>query len=245
MSSSAEPVRRDGRPLAVALALAILFAGMRAVGVLGPAATRWVLPLGFVMMAAAPWVLLNRDGRREIGLRRPASGGHYLAASVLGAIAALGCFVLGVALFGDTSDNWFVSIASNYRRTLDTSRFSIAQLHLAFTLPALLFSPIGEEIFFRGVLQRSLEQRFSVKASTALECAAFGAIHLCHHGLLLGAAGMTLRAGSGAMWGVLMFLVSWMFAWIRKRSGSLYPAMASHAAFNATMNATIFAFLWR
>jgi uncharacterized protein len=40
----------------------------------------------------------------------------------------------------------------------------------------VLFSPIGEEIFFRGVLQRALEQRFSVNTSTSIECAAFGLV---------------------------------------------------------------------
>jgi hypothetical protein len=38
--------------------------------------------------------------------------------------------------------------------------------------------------------------------------------------------------------------LAWMFAGIRRRSGSIYPAMASHAAFNLTMNVLIFAALW-
>jgi membrane protease YdiL (CAAX protease family) len=95
------------------------------------------------------------------------------------------------------------------------------------------------------MLQRSLEQRLSVNASTFIECAAFGIVHLCHHGLALGATGVTMRPVSGALWVVLMFFVALMFARIRKRSGSLYPAMAAHAAFNATMNSVIFAFLWK
>jgi len=78
-----------------------------------------------------------------------------------------------------------------------------------------------------------------------LMCAAFGIVHLCHHGLALGAAGVTIRPFSGALWVVLMFLVALLFAEIRKRSGSLFSAMASHAAFNATMNFVIFAFLWK
>lgn len=35
---------------------------------------------------------------------------------------------------------------------------SAAQLHLVFTVPALVFSPIGEEIFFRGYLQYTLQR---------------------------------------------------------------------------------------
>jgi membrane protease YdiL (CAAX protease family) len=204
-----------------------------------------MLPLGFMLMMASPWLLLNKEGRRQIGLRAPSSLLQYPTAVLCGVAAALACFAIGVVLFGEGGDNWFVSVASNYRATMDTSRFSAAKLYLIFTLPALLFSPIGEEIFFRGMLQRSLEDRLSVNASTFIESAAFGIVHLCHHGLALDAAGLTVRPVSGALWVVLMSLVAWMLAGIRKRSGSLYPAMASHAAFNATMNWVIFAFLWK
>lgn len=138
------------RALAVVLALAVLFAGMRFVGMLGPASTRWMLPLGFVLMAAAPWMLLSREGRRQIGLRPAVSFSQYLPA-VLGGVAAA---------------------------------------------------------LFRGMLQRSLEERLSVNASTSIECAVFGIVHLCHHGLALGAAGVVIRPLSGALWVVLMFLVA-------------------------------------
>jgi membrane protease YdiL (CAAX protease family) len=233
------------RALVLIVGLAVLFAGMRFVGTLGPTTTRWMLPLCFVLMATAPWMFLSGEGRRQIGLRPPSSFSQYPAAVFGGLAAALACFALGTMLFGDGADNWFMSVAANYRSTMDTSRFSTAKLYLIFTLPALLFSPIGEEIFFRGMLQRSLEERLSVNASTSIECAAFGIVHLCHHGLALGAAGVTIRPLSGALWVVLMFFVALMFAAIRKRSGSLFPAMASHAAFNATMNSVIFAFLWK
>jgi uncharacterized protein len=164
---------------------------------------------------------------------------------VIGALYVFICFAIGFALFNSSVDNWFVSIANNYRSIMDTTRFSILQLHLIFTLPALIFSPIGEEIFFRGLLQRTLEERFSIKASTLIECALFGVVHLCHHGLFWGAMGLILLPYSGALWVALMFVAGFLFAWQRKRSSSLYPAMLSHAVFNLVMNITIFSVLWK
>src|SRR5436190_289841 len=153
-------------------------------------------------------------------------------------------WLLAVALFGSGDDNWFVSIARNYQRQMDTTGWDLLRLHLVFTVPAMIFSPIGEELFFRGYLQHVLERRFSARASTLAECAAFAAIHLCHHGLYNSAAGLGLRPLSGAIWMLLMFCAAMLFAWLRKRSGSLLPAIVSHAAFNMVMNRTIFGFLW-
>jgi len=233
-----------GRALPLVLFFALLFAAMRGAGMLGPATMRWMLPASFVTMTLLPWLLMSADGRRHIGLRRPASWLVLLPAILAGACAAMACGAAGLLLFGHGLDNWFMTVAASYRRMMDTSAFDMLTLHLVFTLPALLFSPIGEEIFFRGILQRALEQRFSVRISTALECAAFGLVHLIHHGLVVGATGISIRPVSGALWVAAMCVTAGLFANVRKRSGSLFPAMAAHAAFNAAMNGMIFALLW-
>lgn len=222
----------------------MVFAAFRAVGMLGPGSLRWLLPLGFVLMSLCPWLLLTAAQRRDIGLRLPRQPRFYALAILSGAAAALVCFSLGTALFGAGDENWFVSVAGSYRRVMDTSGWSMLQLHLVFTVPALIFSPIGEEIFFRGYLQYVLEQRFGAGVATVTECAAFALVHLCHHGLLLGTAGLELLPLSAAIWMVLMFGAAFLFAWLRKTSNSLLPAIVSHAVFNLVMNFTIFTYLW-
>lgn len=224
--------------------LVVLFAAMRFLGMLGPASLRPLLPISFVLMTMAPWLLLGRNGRLDIGLQRPQSWLTLGPAIVAGAMAALACFGLGLLMFGHSQDNWYVTIAASYRGMVDTAGFSPWKLHLVFTLPALLLSPIGEEIFFRGLLQGALEQRFAVRMSRGIECSLFALVHLCHHGITIGGAGMIIRPVSAAWWVGAMFLTAFLFAAIRKRTGSLFPAIAAHAAFNATMNAVIFAFLW-
>ncbi len=194
-------------------------------------------------MAAAPWVLLTRNGRHEIGLQRTFLSSIYLQSIVFGAAAAVACFLVGLALFGTSIDNWFVSIAVSFGRSVN-AKLPLLPLYLLFTIPSMIFSPFGEEIFFRGLLQRALEERFSVRTSTWVECLLFGLVHLCHHGLVAGAAGLTLLPRSAPIWFVLMVMVGHLFAWLRKRSESLYPAIASHAAFNFAMGTCIFLALW-
>jgi membrane protease YdiL (CAAX protease family) len=162
---------------------------------------------------------------------------------VIGVAASVACFAIGFLLFERGEDNWFVSVGNSFRAQ-PTPNFSIVQLHLMFTIPAIIFSPIGEEVYFRGVLQRALETRFSSPLSAALESSWFGAAHLIHHGLILTAAGFAFRPVSGTLWFLLTTLLSLVFAALRKASDSVFPAVIAHSAFNATMNFFIFGYLW-
>lgn len=235
-----------GLPLGMgglALALCIIFLALRALAMFGPASMRALLPLTFIAMTLLPWLVLSPHGRYQIGLKFPASGAWFAAALGAGIAAAAACFVAGHVLYGASSGNWFVSVANVYRAH-PTAGFSLLQLHLTFTIAACLFSPIGEELFFRGFLQKVLEQRVPRAAATHLEAALFALVHLCHHGIVATAAGLVLLPGSAGIWVMLMFCVAWLFAWLRQASDSLLPAIVAHAAFNATMNSFIFAFLW-
>lgn len=227
----------------LALLLSALFLAVRAYAMLGPPPMRGLFLLMCVAMIALPWIVLSPHGRYQIGLKFPTSGSYFLGALAIGIAAAGLCFVLGYLLYGTTADNWFVSVARSYQQQ-PTQGLSLLQLHLMFTIAACLFSPIGEELFFRGFLQKVLEQRLSARASTHLQGALFALVHLCHHGILATAAGLALLPGSGALWVLLMFALAWSLAWLRRASDSLLPAVLAHAAFNATMNACIFAFLW-
>ena len=234
-------------PLAGALLcalLCLLLIALRAAGTLGGPSLRPLLPLGFVLMMALPWILLSAEGRARIGLQAAPGPSAYGIGVAGGAAAALFCFALGMLLYGAGADNWFVSVAAAMRGAVNPTAMSLPALQLVLTLPALIFSPIGEEIFFRGFLQRALEQGLTVRAATLVEAGLFGLVHLCHHGLSAGAAGLSLHAVSGALWVLLMFGTALLFAGLRRRYDSLLPAMAAHAAFNLTMNAAIFLVLW-
>ncbi|MES2317152.1 MAG: type II CAAX endopeptidase family protein [Pseudomonadota bacterium] len=228
---------------ALALILCMLFVGVRAFAMLGPTSARGLFLLMCVAMIALPWVLLSPHGRYQMGLKAPRAAGYLAIGLGIGIAAAALCFVIGFLLFGSSADNWFVSVARSYQGQ-STAGYSILQLHLTFTIVACLFSPIGEELFFRGFLQKVLEQRLSVRASTHVEAGLFALVHLCHHGIVATAAGLVLLPASGALWVLLMFILAWCFAWLRRASDSVWSAVVGHAAFNATMNSFIFAFLW-
>lgn len=227
----------------LALLLSAVFLGMRAYSTLGPPAARGLIALMCIAMAVLPWLVLSPHGRYQIGLKQPTGSAWYGAALALGLAFAGICFASGYVLYGQTADNWFVSVANSYRAH-PTAGFSLLQLHLTFTIAALLFSPIGEELFFRGFLQNVLEQRLTPNASTSVQSGLFALVHLCHHGILATAAGFVLLPVSAALWVLLMFALSLGLSWLRRASDSLLPPVLAHAAFNAAMNSFIFAWLW-
>lgn len=226
-----------------AVLLGLAFTALRAAAMLGPVAWRPLFFIHCLAMIATPWLLLPREGRKAAGIRRGGSPAIYGAALVFGVAAASLCHLIGYGLFGTGADNWYVSVANSFRAQ-PTPGLSTLQLYLIFTIPGILFSPFGEEIFFRGVLQRALETRFSARTSTLIEAGWFGAAHLIHHGLLVTAACLSLRWTSAPLWLLLMTGLSIGFAWLRKKAGAVWPAVAAHAAFNATMNAFIFTYIW-
>jgi membrane protease YdiL (CAAX protease family) len=214
---------------------------MRAFGTLGPLQFRPLLPLGFVLMALSPWLLLTRTGRQQIGLISASVTSVYFQAAITGALLALVIGALGTLLFGSSPQNWYVSVLASFSNSFDTRGKPTWLLFLVFTAPAVLFSPIGEEIFFRGVLQKTLEGPLSLQVATRLECGAFAIVHLCHHGLHREGDALALWLPSGLFWVALMYAAAHLFAHWRKRSGSVFPPIVSHMAFNGTMGAYIFA----
>ncbi len=160
-----------GHILNVAIGFGFLFTVIRVVGTIGPPAYQWVMPFGFLIMMLMPFVFLERGGRKIIGFKKSISSRYYLIALIIGIAAASLCYATGILLFGTSYNNWFVTIKNSYLNTLDTSGMSLVTMFLTFTLPAIFFSPVGEEIFFRGFLQESLATKFSYRNSMTIDSA--------------------------------------------------------------------------
>jgi len=234
--------------LVLVLAAALVFSAMRVVGALGGASWQFLLPLGFVLMTALAWVLYTSAGRQKLGFAS-CSGIAALRWFVVGMLASAVCYGVGMLAFGATEQHWYVSIGQNFVGNLPASAVNslpLWALALMFILPAALFSPIGEEVFFRGVLQHTLEQHVPQPVATWVECGWFALVHLCHHGLVLTAVGSDVRLlGMSALaWVLLMLSVARLFVHAKRQTGSIYIAMACHCGFNVGMGLCIFLLMW-
>jgi membrane protease YdiL (CAAX protease family) len=153
-------------------------------------------------------------------------------------------FGLGMILYGDSPDNWCISIHNYLHLEEMRGLMSPLSLFALYALPAIFLNPIGEEILFRGIIQQSFARRFNAVIATLVNALLFGLIYLYLHGLWRDASGFHLRVGSAAVAFLLMACFGAVFTLCRMRSGSLWPAMVAHAAFNLTvLAATIHEFV--
>ena len=192
----------------------------------------------FILMALVPFVLLNRSARTIIGFAR-CSWTWIGLSFVLGALAAITIYLLGLLLFSASSPHWYRVIMDSFNeRDIIAQIKPSALLFLLFALPSLLFSPVGEEFFFRGFLHETIAMRWGSQAALALDATLFGVIHLAHYGLYYQQGSLALRSHAFT-WVLLMAATAILFYFVRKKSGSLWAAVSCHAGFNLAMMACI------
>ena len=163
-----------------------------------------------------------------------------VVSAAAGAACGLVFFALGMAMFGNTPDNWCISIRNYLHFDEMRGLLSPAGLFAAYSLPATFLNPVGEEILFRGIIQQAFTERFNAVVATLVSSSLFALVYLSLHGIWSDAAGYHLRALSAAIAVVLMTGVGAVFTLCRTRSGTIWTAMAAHAAFNlALLAATI------
>jgi CAAX protease family protein len=234
-----------GKAWIVCLILFLALGGLRAYGLLGPADVRMAVMVNFFLMWFLPLIFFTRAGRSAMGLKKADRRIWLLWGPLLGIAGAVLMFAVGYGLYGAGPENWYVSIMNSW--AVDSSMRELPRgiLFLIYTLPAVIFSPVGEEFFFRGMIHASVGEQWGQRAATWANATAFAAVHLLHHGIRWNGGVLEISWVSGSLWFLLMMGLSWIFRQCLRRSASIWPAVAAHAAFNLTMNIIIFLTLFR
>jgi membrane protease YdiL (CAAX protease family) len=195
--------------------------------------------LHFVALMLTPFLFLSVHGRTTLGLSRAPEPAWIPWAILLGAVSAVVAWWVGLLLFGQSQDNWYVTVSATLMRDPRLGGMGPSALFLTLAIPAALFSPMGEELFFRGVFHDAVAERLGQEAATAANAAAFGLMHLFHHGVALSPAGVDWRPVSGLLWVVITMGLGVLFTVCRQRGGSIWAPVVAHSAFNVSMVAII------
>lgn len=173
------------------------------------------ITIGLITLGAATFIALSvtgHDWRHVTGLSRFSSRDV-----AVGIVLALANSISVSAWLGELSMKLFPQFVLDL---FDTSRVLAAAMtnrieQTAVIIAVVVLAPLAEEFFFRGVFFHGLNRRFSVMTSAVISGVIFSAYHLDPVGFLP-------RVEIGV---VLALLVA--------KTGSLWPAIAAHAANNA------------
>jgi membrane protease YdiL (CAAX protease family) len=198
--------------------------------------------IGLIMLISAvvPFVFLGRFGQKTIGITKPKSYRWLLWAFAAGLTASLILFVLGDFLYGNSFQNWYVYIAKSYQIPQDISVNDKKTMFIIMALVGMTFSPVGEEVFFRGIVHSSFAKSIGEKRASVVDALAFALTHISHFGLVIIDGQWDFYVIPTLIWVSGMFLLSLVFYQFKKRSGSIWGAILCHAAFNLGMIYSIF-----
>tara|TARA_R110002167_G_scaffold23281_4_gene82715 strand:- start:50 stop:793 length:744 start_codon:yes stop_codon:yes gene_type:complete len=196
----------------------------------------------FLIMWLAPFVLLTKEGRQFIGIKWTKNLQWLARSFVLGILACAVIFLLGKYLYQDAIENWFVYISKSYGNIpVEELNGNHKKIYFAvFAVIGMTFSPIGEELLFRGLIHQSFVSKFGNNKASIFDSLAFAIVHLAHFGIINTIGGWKLLIVPAMIWMILMFLTSRLFFYCKQKTASVYGAILSHAGFNFAMTYFIF-----
>lgn len=232
--------------MATAIALILVFSAIRFYLVLQAQRSGSYQFVSLIFIAMALFVLfgLNYQGRMRIGLKRPERWSKVLEVFGWGITAAV---IMGLAAnynYELTDENWFVYISKSFGDV--PSPLSTQERWIYFGIFAwigMTFSPIGEELFYRGLIHESLVPQLGQKPATIIDSLAFSLVHLAHFGMYPTADGWGFYPYAAFLWVGFLVLTCIVFTLARNATGSIWGAVAAHAGYNVGMNAIIFFYI--
>jgi membrane protease YdiL (CAAX protease family) len=210
--------------------------------------TMWAPALASLLSGRAArrhlWSSIKKGGFRSWGYALLLGFSFSLVQNLLVAITSTGQW--NQAMFELTSDGSGIAAIHQVRMMLGSGNQSFAffALNLSVTLcvAALLFGLIGglgEELGWRATLQGELERRFGALRGTVI----VGAIWAFWH-LPANLAGYNDNVhpylNALLLFPLRVILMSFYYAWLTKRSQSVWPAAFAHGANNAIAASTFF-----
>ncbi|WP_124980986.1 CPBP family intramembrane glutamic endopeptidase [Nonlabens xiamenensis] len=196
--------------------------------------------IAMLSMAAAPFVFLTKFGRRKISIKKPARIYWLMIAFIIGAGFSMFLYFIGDALYGQSYENWYTYIGASYPISPDIDENTRLIMFGVSAFIAMTFSPIGEELFFRGIVHSSFANSLGDRKASLIDSAAFAIVHISHFGFVYHQQQWEFLLLPTLIWVLSMFLVSILFYVCRKASGSILGAIICHAAFNLGMTYLIF-----
>ncbi len=198
--------------------------------------------IGWIMILSAlvPFIFLNKYGLRQMGLTKVHKLKPVFYALISGLIISFLLFIIGWFLYGSTFENWYVYIGKSYNIPDGIAGQEKFLLFVIMAIVAMTFSPIGEEFYFRGIVQNSFAHSIGEKKASFIDSLAFALVHISHFGWVYVGGKWEFYFLPALIWALSIFLTGILFFTMKKLTGSIWGAVLCHAGFNLGMIYCIF-----
>lgn len=170
----------------------------------------------FTIMALLPFFILNKEGRKNIGLKLPPNYLWLLPSFLIGMLICTITYFIFKAGYDHSISNSLVYISNSYRiETLNPDNKLI--FFITFSISGMLFSPFGEEIFYRGLIHGSFVEKFGETNASRLDSLAFAIAHLSHFGIIYFMGGWSFLFIPAMIWMIAMYFYQDHFSSANKK----------------------------
>lgn len=203
-----------------------------------------LIPLVFILMALTPYLLLSKEGRFSVGIKKATHNSWLFYSFIIGITTCAITFMMTHFLFNYSSENSFVYISNSY--AVATTALTSSDRLIYFIIYALIgmtFSPVGEELFYRGLVHSSFKNKFGEHGASIIDSAAFALTHLAHFGIVYLSGTWQFLLGPALIWVMMMYIAGRLFFLCKQKSGSILGAILCHAGYNLSMMYFIFYYI--
>ena len=175
--------------------------------------------IGLIMLisAIAPFIFLTKYGRTEIGITKPQNFRWLFYAFICGLVASIILYFVGQFLYGTSYENWYQYVGKSYKIPTKITQTDRNIMFAIMAITGMTFSPIGEELFFRGIVHSSFAKSIGEKKASIVDSSAFALTHISHFGLVFISNKWDFFIIPTILWVTSMFLVSLLFYHSRKK----------------------------
>ncbi len=198
--------------------------------------------IGLVMFISglAPFIFLNKHGLKKIGLKKTRKLKYLGYALISGLAFSFLLHLLGIGLYDNSYDNWYEYIGKSYNIPDSIAAHDKKIMFLIMAIVGMTFSPIGEELFFRGIVHSSFAKSIGEKKASIIDSLAFALTHISHFGLVFINNSWDFYMVPTLIWVTSMFIVSVLFFQMKRLTNSIWGAIICHSGFNLGMIYCIF-----
>jgi len=191
---------------------------------------------GMILYALATLIFVRKKAWNEIRIKKPTFSVYILYGSLLTVLFVLVSYTIHYYTIGFSSSNFMALVAKQQMGFGVITKYNAWQYFPIAALGYVTLSPLTEEPFFRGLLMKSFENKFSALSANFLQAFLFSFVHLAYFWLIEFNLGIIIPTFLSMPIGIL-------FGWIVQKTDSLISSIILHVVHNFSLIFLVYAFI--